>query len=208
MMISFHLKAPPLWAKCLVGSLALHSLALYVVFQNPVWLKKSWATFFSPSKPWPKQISKDENWTADTIVLQHFFEEFPAPPKKINAQNLPQPFLRGTPFEEIGEVISVDLPTSFILKEKPLAKSEITLSAFADIEKEEITLTGISPALLSLPKTACMSPTLHSLSPSTPMINKPLQVHFVPPLTSTSPLIENVTKDIPTDTSKAALQDR
>lgn len=208
MIISFQkMKATPLWAKCLIGSLALHSAFLYVAFEHPILMKKSWA-FFSSSKPLPKYIKIDESWNPETLTLQHFFEEFPLPIKKLSLSSSLEIRLQEMPLEETGEPIAVTLPSSFFLKEKSFTPSQILLSSFANMESETVDLVKGGVAFPSLSKVDYVGPVLHSLSPSETIINKPLKVHFVPPVKTTSPLAERVHYESFEETSKAALQDR
>lgn len=181
MITAFHkLKTPPLWAKCLITSLALHSIALYVVIQNPILLKRPWTSLFSPSKPVPKYISIDEEWNSDTLVFDHFFEEFPQIPKK-NKTSLDVVSLAILqPLQEQGKEIAIHLPSSFFLKEPPPGQEGLKAHSLSfDIDEEEVNAPTLT-SFVSGPhlKSIYQDPVLHDLSFDTQAVER-LEAHHI-----------------------------
>ncbi len=200
-------KMPPLWAKCLIVSVTLHSVALYVLAQNPILLKKSWSSLFSPSKPLPKYIGIDEEWNPDTVVLQHFFEEFPPLPKK-NEHLLSSSALASLlPLQEAGEKIVVDPRSSFFLREYPSPQRSARISSTFAVEPEEIAFNVAPFSYEILPQSAYANPILHEFSLEQPVAPQPLQINQIPDILSTSPLKERAVIYVPKTEGLQALQE-
>jgi hypothetical protein len=186
-------KKPPLWAKCLVASLAVHSAALYLLIENPILLNKSWGSFFSPSKPLPKHISADESWEPETLSIQHFFEEFPTKPKKVEASSKTSLLAAISPSEEIKEDITVNLPSSFFLKETNSSQNEkeVTLPSLVALKDEPLLLKEYNFDPPALSKSVHIEPTLHEISLEI-KADSPLKTHHIPMKKDVIPSRENV----------------
>lgn len=171
MMSSFRVKSIPLWTKCLCVSLSLHVSLIYILYENPILLKKSWTALFSPSKPRPKHIALEEGWDADSVVLKHFFEEF-APPKKEPPFSLTHLAYLQPSLEEELEIAASFSTESFLLKENPLSKKTSKISSLSYLEQEDQLLVPSFPFISSKPSYQ-ISPNFQIISSelSTPLIN-------------------------------------
>ncbi len=67
--------SPSLWAKCLIGSLILHSAALYVLIEHPIALKNYTTSLFVKTKPASQEVLLQNSSMEKTLL--DFFEEFP-----------------------------------------------------------------------------------------------------------------------------------
>jgi hypothetical protein len=181
MITAFHkVKTPPLWAKCLIASIGLHSVALYVMLQNPVLLKRPWTSLFSPSTPLLKYISVDEEWNSDALVLDHFFEEFPQLPKKSKTSLEVVSLATLKPLQEQSKEIAIHLPSSFFLKETPAAEESLKAHSLSfDLAEEELNTPALT-SFVSRPtlKTVYQDPVLHDLSFDIQGA-EPLEVHHI-----------------------------
>ena len=204
------IKTPPLWAKCLIVSMTIHSVALYFLIENPILLNKSWTSFFSPSQPIPKYISIDKNWKSNDLTIEHFFEEFPSSSKKIENFSHSSFLVSEFPLEEPREDIVINLASSFFLKENSLIqnRAEISNDSLVELENEEITLTSQSFPLPPLSRPLYAPPTLHGIYLDLKTTIPALEINTIPIQNTTQPLKELVPGQEPLAYSdKTALDD-
>ena len=149
-------RQPPLWVSCLIASLALHSLALYVVTRTPIATSKKSSSFFQNTKPLPLPISELSSLNELEDALESFFEEFavtspPTPAVQELAINTPPLLLETTdnelsiPKSEVGAIANtqIDAPSA------PLDLPSIELN-------ESIAFEGKSTPIA--PSASCMKP--------------------------------------------------
>ena len=133
-----NLKAPPLWAKCLVASIVLHSAAFYVLIRHPITLKNPLGSFFAKNKPVPTFINAEEEWDPNALVLEHFFEEIPFSSQRFSPlqknQKLPSLLSLDKPQEEL----EIKTPFPKFLKEvKSQNVQKINLPNLVSSEEKE-----------------------------------------------------------------------
>lgn len=71
------LYSPSLWVKCLIASLGLHGVALYLWVKHPLLFTNSLGSLFHKTQPSPEPILQQEDLAAlEDVVLESFLEEF------------------------------------------------------------------------------------------------------------------------------------
>ena len=65
-----------LLTKCILASLTLHSIALYLFIKNPILLNRMEGSLFLKTKPEPSLVKGEESWKSEDAILDRFFKEF------------------------------------------------------------------------------------------------------------------------------------
>lgn len=193
MISSFRSKPIPLWTTCLCVSLSLHVGLIYVLYEHPILLEKSWKTLFSPSKPTPKHIAVEQGWATDGIVLKHFFEEFSPQKKEQPTSLMPLAYLRPS-IEEEPEITTTFSVSSFLLKETPAPKRTSKNPSFSYQEQEDSFLNP--PFLRTSSQTpSYAAPTFQVIAPEG---SAPLPLDRISdPLFPKTPSVESIPMEAP-----------
>jgi hypothetical protein len=172
---------------------------IYVLYEHPILLTKSCPTLLSPSKPQPKHIASELDWTSDTIVLKHFFEEFSPPKKEKFSALTPLAHLHPSMEEEL-EIATTFSVSSSLLKETPIPKRTSKGPSLSYSEQEDNLLNPTFLPVTLLPPSYA-PPTLQVISSD--FFSPPVQLDVIsdPSLFPKAPSTEPILLDAPVSIS-------
>jgi hypothetical protein len=150
-------RKPPLWVSCLVASLALHSVALYLFTKTPISMSGKSSSFFLSTKPLPMLLNEQTLQSDIENFLESFFEEFasstpPTPSLKELAINTP-PLLLETVNIELSIPKSEVEALARLQQEKKNPPPSIPVSSD---QEEVISFEGTHKPIA--PSASCMKP--------------------------------------------------